>query len=374
MGLYYFDYAAATPLDQRVEQVMKPFLAQQFYNPSSLYEPARRVRQAIEQARHTISTILGAKPTEVIFTAGATESINLSIKGIAAKYPKSNIIVSAIEHEAVLNSAQAAFGSRVKICPVKPNGIIDLAQLEKLIDDQTALVSVMYVNNEIGTIQPLARIASILKQAKHKIYFHSDAAQAANYLPLQVKRLGVDLLTLNGAKAYGPKQSGCLYVARGVSLAPLIHGGGQEQGLRGGTENVAQVVGLAEALKLAQSSRMNESKRLLELRNQLIKDLRLRIPKLQLNGDLNHRLPNNINITLVGHNGERLVHQLDAQGLLVATGSACSANNDKPSHVLLAIGRTVEEANASIRITLGRGTSHVSLEILAKALNGLVTS
>lgn len=372
---YYFDNAAATPLSPHVRKKMAPYLSEKYFNPSSLYRAARAVRSDLEIARKQVSTTVGAKPSEIVFTAGATESINLAIKGIANVHPKSNVIVSAIEHESVLAAAEAAFGKkRVKICPVNPGGIVDLIKFESLLDANTALVSVMLANNEIGTVQPIAKISSLLKKhsLKHKIYFHSDGAQAANYMSLQVERLGVDMLTLNGSKIYGPKQSGCLYIRSGTKLRALIDGGGQEQGLRSGTENVAGCIGFAEALVQTQAMRVSETKRIESLRNILLVKLKEKIPDLKCNGDKAKRLPNNVHITIPGKNGERLVHELDAKGIQAATGSACSANNDRPSHVLLALGISIADANCSLRFSLGRHTTLSDINFLVKTLSHLV--
>ncbi len=355
---------------------MGPYYRESFYNPSSIYRNARGVRADLELARKQVSTTIGAKPNEIIFTAGATESINLAIKGVAWAKPKGKIIVSAIEHEAVLAAAEAAVSKkRLKICPVKSSGIIDLEKFEKLLDKDVSLVSVMLANNEIGTIQPIAKIASLLKKysKKHKIYLHSDAAQATNYLPLQVERLGVDLLSLNGSKIYGPKQSGCLYIKTGVKISTLIHGGGQERGLRSGTENVAGCIGFATALVETQAMRIKESKRLAILRNELMRKLKQMVSTVVINGDQVKRLPNNVHITIPGFSGEDLVHLLDARGIQVATGSACSANNDQPSHVLLALGLSIKDANSSLRITLGRNTSEGDIAYLVQNLSQLVS-
>ncbi|MBI4100911.1 cysteine desulfurase [Candidatus Microgenomates bacterium] len=379
----YFDYAAATPLDPRVAKAMQPYWAQSYYNPSALYEPARRTREALETARHSVAQVLGAKPGEIILTAGATEANNLALFGIASRHEKSTLVASAIEHESVLEPLQYLnrLGWKTKLVPVRPNGLVDLAALEKAINDQTALVSVMYANNEVGTIQPLSKIAQILNRikanrrrrgVKRPLYFHSDAAQAPNYLTLQVGRLGVDLMTLNGGKIYGPKQSGCLYIKGGVELGWYILGGGQEKGIRSGTENVPGIIGFAKALELAEGLRVQESRRLRQLRDYAIDSTIKTIANVRLNGDHKQRLPNNINLSIEGVNGESLVHHLDAAGILVATGSACSANNEKSSHVLLALGLKPRQVNSSVRITLGRHTTKPQVDRLIKELKRAV--
>src|SRR3989338_5509561 len=257
----YLDYAAATPLDPKVLMAMKPYFTEEFYNPSAIYLSAKKVKKDIGQARAGVAKILGTRPAEVIFTAGGTEANNLAIKGVMKQFPGANVVVSAIEHESVLAPAEQF---DVRLAPVDKQGIIDLSGLEKLIDDKTALVSVIYANNEIGTIQPLRRISQLLGQLRTKrkgnlpLYFHTDAAQAGNYLDLHANRLGVDMMTLNGGKIYGPKQSGALYIKTGTKVKPQVLGGGQERGMRSGTENVAGIVGFAKALELTQKNRSKE--------------------------------------------------------------------------------------------------------------------
>lgn len=372
----YFDYAAATPLDPRVKEVMEPWESQRFYNPSALYQPAREVRQALESARTDVAKILGAKPTEIIFTAGATESLNLAVQGVLAAHP-GKVVIGAGEHEAVRKAAEAR-ATTVKITPLKPSGVIDLDQLDKLIDNQTVLVSIQFANNEVGTIQPIAQIAKLIaskraqRRAKLPLYFHSDASQAANYLPLLVDRLGVDLLSLNGSKIYGPKYSGGLYIRSGTQLEPLIHGGGQEAGLRGGTENVAGVIGFSTALGIAQQLRPKESQRISELQRYLSTNLHRQIERVALNGAAKPRLPNNLNFSIKGVNGETLVHYLDQAGILAATGAACHADSDEPSPTLLALGLSKDAANSSLRLTMGRQTTQAQVDTLLKTLKSIV--
>lgn len=363
-SVIYLDYAAATPLDPRVHAAMEPYFSDQFYNPSATYNRARKVRQAIDAARSQVAHYLGSKTSEVIFTAGGSEANNLAIHGIMRQYPDANIVVSSIEHESVLVAAQRYDCREVA---VKPDGTIDLIDLEKKIDDQTVLVSVMYANNEIGTIQPLRDISSIIAQkrsARHRskvaerpLYFHTDACQAANYLDLNVARLGVDLLTLNGGKIYGPKQSGALFVRGGIQLQPLVDGGGQERGLRNGTENVAGIIGFSKALDIAQTMRHQEAKRLLAIQQDFIKLITQAIPTVVINGSLKRRLPNNVHLTIPSKDNERLLIQMDEAGIIAAASSACSASNEEPSHVLKAIGLSDQDAQSSIRFTLGRSTT-----------------
>jgi cysteine desulfurase len=367
----YFDYAAATPLAPNVLAAMQPYLIDNFYNPSALYSAGREAHTALEAARARVAFVLGARPSEIIFTAGGTESDNLAVSGIMGRYPGKNVVTSAIEHDAVLAPAQQ-FEHR--LLPVQPDGLVDVEQLETVIDDDTVLISIMYANNEIGSVQPISKIAQKLQVIKDQrraannplpLYFHSDACQAGEYLDLHVSRLGVDLLTLNGGKIYGPKQSAVLYVRGGVVLEPLVRGGGQEHGLRSGTENVAACVGLATALEYAQSHRQTEGRRLQILQNDFFNAVETHIPQAIIRGSRKHRLPNNIHFTVPGADNERLLIQLDEAGILAAAGSACSASNETSSHVLLALRMTDAEAQSSLRFTMGRETTaaHVTTAV-----------
>ncbi|HMS23816.1 MAG TPA: cysteine desulfurase family protein [Candidatus Saccharibacteria bacterium] len=376
----YLDYAAATPLDPAVLEAMMPYLTDEFYNPSASYQSAKRVRGAINESRRFVAHWLGVKPSEIIFTAGGTEANNLAINGVMSKYSGSEIIISSIEHESVREPANQYKCSEA---PVDKTGIIDIAKLEKLITDKTALISVVYANNEIGTVQPLREIYMIIEKIrkdrlekgnKRPLYLHTDACQAGNYLDLHVARLGVDFMTLNGGKIYGPKQSGALYVRAGLELKPLIRGGGQEQGLRSGTENVASCVGFGRALDIAQSMRVEEAQRVSEIRDEFIKMFEKNFPKAKINGSLKKRLPNNISVTFPNVDNERLMMQLDEAGIMCAVGSACSASNDEPSHVLKAIGLSDDQAQSTLRFTLGRQTTQDDLnkviELLKEVING----
>jgi cysteine desulfurase len=379
----YLDHAATTPLDPAVLEAMQPYLRDQFANPSSLYAAARATRQAVEQARHTVANILGAKPTEVVFTSGGTEGDNLAVQGILRAHPSAHWVTSAIEHDAILGCVEPLKheGHDATVVPVKPNGIVDPAIIQAAVTDHTALISLMMANNEIGTIQPIADIAKLVAairtdRAKRGVdlplYLHTDATQAPNYLDLHVQRLAIDLLILNGSKIYGPKGVGALYVRAQTQLEPLMYGGGQERGRRSGTENVAGIVGLAKALELAATTREAESHRLIPLRDHLIRRLIETIPGTILNGDPKRRLPNNINLTIPGVEGEAMVLYLDNAGIMASTGSACSTGNLDPSHVLLALGRTPAEANASLRLTLGRANDHAAIEYVIKTLPPII--
>lgn len=374
----YLDYAAATPLDERVLAAMQPYFSDKFYNPSATYLAAKDVANDLKAARATVAAVLGARPSEVIFTAGGTEANNLAIHGIMGQYPDANVLCSAIEHESVTAPAER-YDHR--LAAVDARGIIDLEKLATRIDDRTVLVSIMYANNEIGTVQPIREVAQLIEQVRKQrrqagntlpLLLHTDAAQAANYLDLHVARLGVDLMTLNGGKIYGPKQSGVLYVKAGLSLQPLIDGGGQEQGLRSGTESVANAVGFAAALELTQAMRHDEVSRLQSLQKQLIHDVLAAVPTAQLNGSKSRRLPNSVHLTFPGHDNERLLMQLDEAGIMAAAGSACSASNEEPSHVLKALGLSEADAQSSLRFTLGRQTNEQHIKTLAGTLAQLL--
>lgn len=355
---------------------MLPYLGDYFYNPSATYMAARKVRTDLETARAKVASWLGVRSSEIVFTAGGTEANNLAIHGIMRQYPQANVVVSAIEHESVLEPARHY---DCRELAVRADGLLDLDDLRSKIDDRTVLVSVMYANNEIGTVQSLRSvgqlIATIVSQRGSTglpLYFHSDACQAGNYLDMHVSRLGVDLLTLNGGKLYGPKQSGSLYVRAGLKLLPLVDGGGQERGLRSGTENVAGAVGFAAAFELAQESRHQEVKRLGALQRQFGRLLATEIPGASINGSQKHRLPNNIHVTFPGYDNERLLIQLDEAGIMAAAGSACSASDEESSHVLRALGMSDSEARSSIRFTLGRTTTEAMIDRVVATLRSLV--
>lgn len=370
----YLDYAAATPLDKQVAKAMQPFFAEQFFNPSSTYQAAKVVKNAVADARARVAHWLGAKSAEIIFTAGATESINLAIHGVMRRYPTSNIIVSPIEHDAVLEAAGQYSHKKIK---VGTDGTINLDSLKQTIDEKTVLVSIGYANNEIGTIQQLSEISNILKQVRKlrqlknndlPLYFHTDASQAGCYLDLHSNRLGADLVTINGGKMHGPKQTGALYVKAGTELKPLVSGGGQEMGLRAGTENVPGIIGLATALDIAQQQRKAAVIKAKTLRDKLQQELVLSLPDVKINGNLKKRMPNILNLSLAKIDGERLVMQLDELGVMVSTGSACAANKQTASHVLKAVGLSDELVQGSLRISLGRLTTEAEVKKAAKLI------
>jgi cysteine desulfurase len=374
----YLDHAAATPADPRVVQAMLPYFTDDFYNPSATYAAGRAARVVLEKARAQVAHWLGAKSSEIIFTAGGTESNNLAIHGVMRQYPDSNLVTVATEHDSVLVPARRY---DCRIAAVQPDGRIDLADLRGKIDEQTVLVSVSYANNEIGTVQPLREVGRLLEEIRQQrqtdknprpLYLHSDACQAGNYLDLHVARLGVDLLTLDGSKIYGPKQSGCLFVKAGTKLQSLIDGGHQERGLRGGTENVPGSVGFATALDITQADRHDETDRLAKLRDDFMKQLETDIPDVVINGSRKYRLPNNIHVTIPGQDNERLLMQLDEAGIQAGAGSACNASDEEPSHVLRALGLSETEARSSLRFSLGRQTTPDDMRDVATTLQELV--
>ena len=376
----YFDYAAATPLDGRVRQKMEPFFSEIFYNPSAIYLKARDARIAKEESRHRISQNIGAKESEIIFTAGGTEANNLAIKGLQDSYRNSHFICIATDHDSVIKPIIST--QNYSIVAVDKRGFINLDDLEKKINNDTVLISVCYANNEIGTIQPIKDIKSLIdrhlaarKERGNKLplYFHLDAAQATNYLDISVGRLGVDLMSINSGKIYGPKQVGCLFVRAGINISPLIEGGGQEHNLRSGTENIASIVGFSYALEQAVKNRKSESKRLMTIRDQLISNINKEIDYAFVNGAKgSKRLANNINLTIPKIDNEYFLMQLDELGFMVATGSACSASSDEPSHVLEAIGLSKEDIFSTLRITLGRYTNLESVNLLEQAIKSLL--
>jgi cysteine desulfurase len=370
----YADYAAATPVDDRVFAAMRPYFSERFYNPSAMYLAAKQVRSELEAARGSVAGILGARTSEITFTAGGTEANNIAIHGVLRTFPGKKVVVSAIEHESVLAAAQ------VYACleaPVTADGFVDVPALRALIDDDTVLVSIMYANNEVGTIQPIRDVTALVQQILEErrrahnslpLYVHTDAAQAANYLDLHVSRLGVDLMTLNGGKIYGPKQSGALWVRSGILLTPFVYGGGQERGLRSGTENVAGAIGFVTALQLTQEMRQEETYRLQQLQQRCFTLLAQELPQVTVNGSRKKRLPNNVHITVPGEDNERMLMLLDEAGIQAAAGSACSASNEEPSHVLQAMGMSVTDAQASLRLTFGRQTTETDIQRVVDTL------
>lgn len=366
----YLDYAAATPLDNKVLAAMKPYLTELFYNPSAPYQPARSVRKDIEDARSEVARIVGAKPTEIIFTAGASESINLAL-GLDG-----HVVTTAIEHAAVLGAAKE-HGADCTIVQVDEKGRVSPADIKSAIKPTTTVVSVGFVNNETGTVQNLKEIAQVIKQERVDrkgnknqcpIYLHTDASQAAGILDLHVTRLGVDLMTLNGAKIYGPKQSGILYADTSVELSPIVHGGGQERGLRSGTENVAGIIGFTVALQIAERKRKAEVSRLQDLRQHCLNTLLENFDDITIIGDQKHHAPHILTVAWPGLDAERVLFALEARDILVATGSACAANKDTRSHVLAALGLDENTIYGSLRFSFGRQTTDQQAQRAAKII------
>jgi cysteine desulfurase len=366
----YLDHAATTPVRKEVLEVMLPYFSEKFANPSSLYSLARENRRDVEVARAKIAEIIGAEAVEeVIFTSGGTESCNLAIDGVIQSNPKkAHIIISAIEHSAVLNVAEKY---DCTVLEVDQFGKVDPKKLKEAIRPETGLISIMYANNEIGTVQDI----QVLSQISHEagIPFHTDACQAASCLDIDIQNLGVDLMTLNGSKIYGPKGVGILYKKDSILFKPQILGGDQESGMRAGTENVPGIIGFAKALELITNERKFEVIRLKKLQANLIEMLQKNISEIKINGHLTDRIPNNVNISIDGVEGESVLVRLDQKGIFVSTGSACSANNMNPSHVLTAIGLNKNQAHSSLRISLGHSNNEKDLEKFVKILSEIVS-
>ncbi len=384
----FLDYASATPLDPKVFREMKPYFENAFENPSSLYGEGLFAKRAVESARKEIADLIRGRSQEIIFTGSGTESVNLALLGIFESAKKNfesrnkvpHIVTTSIEHPAVIEVCREIENRGGKVTYVDPdeNGIIDPKKIRAALTDETILVSVMYANNEIGTIEPIAEIGKAIRAFKNDRsdrshlypFFHMDASQAANYLELGRDKLGVDLMTLDGSKIYGPKGVGVLYKKEIVPLAPIIFGGGQEKGLRSGTENVAAIVGMAAALRIAQAMREKESARLSKLRDYCIEKLMKIASSISLNGNATQRLPNNVSICIPDHDGEFMVIQLDAAGIAVASVSACKNLSEKTmSYVIEALGEKGKKcAGSSLRISFGRSTTKKDIDGFLKRI------
>jgi cysteine desulfurase len=374
MKTIYLDHAATTATDPKVLETMLPYFHEHYGNPSSIYSMSRVSKNVIENAREILANAIGAAPQEIVFTSGGSESDNFAIKGVAlAKQQKGNhIITSSIEHHAVLYTCKflEKNGFTVTFLPVDQDGIVKLDELEKAITPQTILITVMHANNEIGTIQPIRQIGEIAR--KHGITFHTDAVQTFGHIPVNVDDLNVDLLSISGHKFYGPKGVGALYIRRGTKITPLIHGGDQEHRRRASTENVPGIIGMGKAVEIALATMDSEAKRQIALRDEFIKTLLDTIPDTILNGHPVNRLPNNVNISFEGIEGESILLNLDMEGIAASTGSACSSSSLEPSHVLLSIGLTHEFAHGSVRFSLGRNTTKEELDYVAEILPGII--
>lgn len=370
----YLDYAASTPVDPRVVKAMIPYFSKNHGNASSLHDFGARSALALETSRETIARMINANNREIIFTSSATESNNTALKGVAFARQKQgdHILVSAIEHDCVLGSALylKKFGFEIEKIPVDRSGLVDPREVEKRLRPDTVLVSVMHANNEMGAVEPIAKIGKICRA--RGVYFHTDAAQSFGKLPIDVKKMNIDLLTASAQKIYGPKGAGLLFVRRGVKLDPLLHGGGHEFGLRSSTSNIPAIVGFARATELCAEEMEQENQRLTALRDRLIDRILRDIPKSHLNGHRNKRLPNNVNVRFDGIEGESILMLLNAAGIAGATGSACSSQNLRPSHVLLAMGIEPEKVHGSLRLSLGRGTTAEDIDHVARVLPEII--
>jgi cysteine desulfurase len=355
----YLDYNATTPVDPAVLDTMLPYFAETFGNASSIHSPGQRAHSAVDASRASAAALLGAKPSEIVFTSGGTESDNLALFGVvaASQEPRKHIITTAIEHHAVLNAAQALekLGVAVTYIPVGREGVVDPEDIRRALKPETILISVMHANNELGTIQPIEEIGRIAAAAK--VLFHCDAVQTAGKMPLDVNPLGVDLLSLSAHKFYGPKGSGALYVRSGTPLEPQFHGGHHERDRRPGTENVPGIVGLGKAAELARKNMMTDCARITTLRNHLEDALLATCGDARVNGNRAQRVSNTSNISFHAAGGEALVIALDLQGIACSTGAACSSGAVGPSHVLIAVGLSPDEARSSLRFSLGRNTT-----------------
>lgn len=375
MGSKYFDHAATTPTNQAVLEKMLPYFNAQFGNPSSVYRIAQNNRTAVDEARDAVAEAIGADAKEIFFTSGGTEADNWAIQGIAEslKDKGNHIITTAIEHHAVLHTCEylEKNGYEITYLPVDQEGKISLDDLEAAIKETTILITIMFANNEIGTIQPVKAIGDIAK--KHGIVFHTDAVQAVGHISIDVKELGIDMLSISAHKLYGPKGIGALYVRKGVKLKAFIHGGAQERKRRGGTENVPGIVGLGAAISRAVEMMDEESAKQATLRDYLIEEVTSKIPHCWLNGHKTDRLPNNVNIGFEFIEGESMLIMLDMKGFQASSGSACTSGSLDPSHVLLAIGLPHERAHGSLRLTLGEDNTKEDIDALVVELAPIVS-
>ena len=374
MKRIYLDYAATTPIHSEVVKAMLPYFTEAFGNPSSIHSYGQEAKGSIEEARVKVADLIGARSEELVFTSGGTEADNFAIKGIAfANESKGNhIITSSIEHHAVIETCQflERRGFRITYLSVDGDGLVDPDDVRKAITDKTTLISVMHASNEMGTIEPIAEIGKVATEAG--IYFHTDAVQTVGHIPVNVNELGVDLLSMSAHKLYGPKGVGALYIRKGTKLTPFMHGGEQERRRRASTENVPGIVGFGKAAELAQHETGEEVKRLTYLRDQLIKGLLEQIDHTRLNGHPLKRLPNNVNVSVDFVEGESMLLNLDLEGICASTGSACSSSSLEPSHVLLALGLSHEQAHGSLRFSLGKWTTEEEIERVLDVLPRVV--
>ena len=392
----YLDHAATTYLDSRVFDVMKPYFSEEFGNPSSFNSVGMRAKETLSQCRKNVAKLLNAKSKEIIFTGSGTESVNLAIQGVARANKKiikgngvrkkegtagkkiicnGHIITSQIEHHAVLDTCEYLEKEEgFDVTYLKPDkfGVVSAKQVKEALREDTILVTIMYANNEVGTINPISEISKVVKFTNPNTVFHTDACQAGGILDVNVEKLGVDLMTLNGSKLYGPKGTGMLYIRNGTKIKPLIFGGGQEFGIRSGTENLPGIVGFTKALDLAQENREAEVARLTKLRDKLVNDILDNVSDTVLNGHSTKRLPNNANISFLNVEGESLLLHLNEQGICASSGSACTSKDLEPSHVLVAMGLPYELAHGSIRFTLGKRTIEEEIDKVISVLPEIV--
>ena len=374
MKRIYLDYTATTPTRPDVVKAMLPYFTDVFGNPSSIHSYGQEGKEAIEEARVKVAELIGAQDEEIVFTSGGTEADNFALKGVAyANEKKGNhIIASPIEHHAVMETCKflEQRGFRVTFLPVDEYGLVDPDDVRRAITSETILISVMHANNEIGTIEPIAEIGKLAREAE--ICFHTDAVQTVGHIPVDVDEFGVDLLSLSAHKLYGPKGVGALYIRKGTKLTPFMHGGEQERRRRAGTENIPGIVGLGKAVELVRQEMSEEAERLTLLRDRLIKGLMEQIDRVHLNGHPRARLPNNVNVSIDFVEGESMVLNLDMEGICASTGSACSSASLEPSHVLLATGVLPEQAHGSLRLTLGRWTIEEDIQRVLEVLPRIV--
>jgi len=375
MRRIYLDYAATTPTHPDVSKAMRPFLRDSFGNPSSMHSVGQEARVAVEEAREKVASLIGADSEEIVFTSGGTEADNFALKGVAYANDgnRNHIITSSVEHHAVLETCKflERQGFAVTYLPVDGHGLVAPDDVKKAFTGKTLLVSVMHANNEVGTVEPIAEIGKTAREAG--ICFHTDAVQTAGHIPVKVDDLGADMLAISAHKLGGPKGVGALYVRKGTRIVSFVHGGEQEKGRRASTENVPGIVGFGKAAEIAQRESDKQAKRLTVLRDRLTSGLTERIDHIRLNGHPTRRLPNNVNMSVDGVEGEHMLLSLNARGICVSTGSACSASSSEPSHVLLALGLSREQARGSIRISLGKETTERDVDRVLAVLPEVVT-
>ncbi len=370
--MIYLDNAASTQIHEDVLDSMLPYLKEQYGNPSSIHRYGRLARKAIDKARKQIASLINAEPSEILITSGGTESNNTALRGISLKFPSSQIITSSIEHDAILEPCKklSQEGFQVDYLPVNQFGMIDPTELKNHISEKTSLVSIMFGNNEVGTIQPIAEIAKICNDLN--VPFHTDAVQIVGKMPIDVKELGVDLLSISSHKLYGPKGIGALFIKNGLDINPVILGGGQENGLRSGTENVANIVGLGKACEIVKNHLDENITHMQQLRDSLVENVLKEIPEVTLNGHPTSRLPNNAHFTFLGVNGEDLIIKLDENEIAASTGSACSVHTQKASHVLQAMNFSHEQITGSLRLTVGIFNTQKEIEQTVNVLKNVV--